>query len=58
MKTFLLYLFGFILCIGGFVFLNIAFPEMNTRESIALAFAIACFYLYYRTLEIIYSGKD
>ena len=58
MKTFLLYLFEFILCVVGFWFLDIAFPEMNTQQSIALAFAIVVFYFYFRLLTYIHNGQD
>lgn len=53
MKTFLLYLLSFVLCITGFWLIDIAFPGMNTQQTIALAFAIGIFYFYFRLLTYI-----
>ena len=41
-KFFLLQLVG----LFGFIFLNYAFPELDTRHSMAAAFAIECFAVY------------
>lgn len=58
MKTFVLYILAFIFCIIGFIFLDYAFPELDTRKSIALGFGIICFYWYQRIFDYIGNKKD
>ena len=58
MRLVALYLFSFVLCIIGFLFINYSFPGMNTQQTIALAFAIGIFYLYFCLLTYINDPHD
>ena len=55
MRLVALYLFSFVLCIIGFLFIEYSFPELDTQKSIALGFAIICFYWYQRVMEYIHN---